>query len=64
MEFIETHILNFFVMEVEISQRTYLIVLLFAADIPDGEFTIITSSNDLSLLDKVPLKRVALSLMP
>lgn len=63
MEFIKTNVLNLFIVEVEECQRADLIVFLSASDVPNGEFAIIASSNNLPLFVRTPLERITFCLM-
>lgn len=63
MELIEAQVLDFSVMEVEISQWSYLVTLLSTANVPNRQFAVIAASDDLSFFMRIPLKRVSFSLM-
>ena len=58
-----TDIFNLFVMEIEVTQRSDSVVLLFRTNIPKSQFRIIASSNYKSFFIRIPLKRVALCFM-
>lgn len=63
MKLIVTHVFNLFLVIVEVAQRTDSILLFSCRNVPEGQLTIITSSNNMTISIRIPLDRIAFSLM-
>ena len=63
MEMIMTNIFNLCLVEIEITKRRNFIALWFSRDIPKCECAIITTSNNLPMFIRIPLKRISFRIM-